>query len=65
VCFLTELPLEEVVERLWESEWMEDTGEQGPLSQLSIAHRGSQRLKRQAWGQSMSGSGFLLLYYTC
>jgi hypothetical protein len=40
-------------------------GEQRRLNQLSRAHKGSQRLNKQAQGLHGSAPGPLLIYYGC
>lgn len=53
--------MEYLVQRLSETEGMEDTGEQSPLSQLSKVHMNSQRRKQHAQGLQKSALGPLCI----
>ena len=56
---------EQGVERLYESEGLRTPGAHGPLSQLSRALMGSQRLKQQVWGLQGSVPGPLHICCCC
>lgn len=60
-----ENPTEKGEEGLWEPEGSRTPGEYTPQSQLSSAHGGSQRLKRQSQGLHVSALGPLHIYCGC
>lgn len=55
--------MEYLVQRLSETEGMEDTGERSPLSQLSKVHMNSQKLKHHIQGLERSALGPLCIDY--